>query len=92
MLGCSSEHLSHIENGVRHIQLDMLDELCHILSVSYEDLLQGATDTVIVSTESGAPMENALSQIILHTFSNCSDNEIRLLLDICQKIIDMHNQ
>lgn len=86
-LTCSPEHLCHIENGDRHMQLDMIEHFCEVMGVSYEDVLQHATSVPIAADareEGDEPWWQAEFEGIL---AGCSDRKIREILDICRKIV-----
>ena len=87
-LGCSTEHLCHIENGVRHIQFEMLNAVCLRLQVSFEDLLRGATDAQIRSEQEQVNMDKYAKDFV-DIVGNCSPEEVDQVLEICRKIVDM---
>lgn len=91
IIGCSMEHLSHIENGVRHIQLEMLNDVCECLDVSIEDLLRGAIDVQIRSGNPQNEIDDAVRQFgdIVANYSLEQTNQV---LEICPRIVELSNR
>lgn len=89
MLGCSTEHLCHIESGKRHIQLDMLNLFCEVLGVSYEEVLSGATQARINNAEASNVQDQDALEQFAQIISGCSDAKIHGLLDICWQVIEL---
>lgn len=89
-LGCSTEHFCLIENGERHIQLEMLNALCETLEISYEDVLRGAIDVPMNSEEkTKTPNEHGARFSLM--VEGYSDEKINSLLEICLSILRMRN-
>lgn len=87
-LGCSTEHLSHIENGVRHIQFEMLNSACIHLQVSFEDLLCGAMDVPVRSDQAQDTVDRRVREFA-DIVANCSTESVDQILEICRRIVDM---
>ena len=87
-VNCPPEQISRYENGKRHLTLDMLNEICEQLDVSYEEILSGATDARISSDDSGSSPSWAAEEFLRIT-AGCSDEAIRRLLEICDEVLSM---
>lgn len=90
VLGCSMEHLSHIENGVRHIQLEMLNDVCECLCISIEDLLRGAIDVQIRSDSSTNDIDEVVRQFG-DIVANYSAEQTNQVLEIRRRIVELSN-
>ena len=85
-LGCSTEHLCHIEKGDRHMQLDMVDRFCERMEVSYQDVLQQSTSVPVGNVERNEDDEAWWKAEFEGIVVGCSDRKIRELLEICRRI------
>lgn len=83
LLGCSTEHISHIEKGDHKPQLEFINALCEKLDSSYEELLLGVTDASILSQSPYKNSDEPYTLEFSHILSNCSDEMARWLLDLC---------
>ena len=78
MLGVSVAFLSRIERGYSHINLNRLNELCHILEISEGYVLTGA------SSNSTAYLDSEFSNLL----KSCSPEKQKLIYDIAKVIVD----
>ena len=89
-LGCSVEHLSHIENGSRRIKFEALVLICEILQVSLEDILSGGTTIPIAgSTKETESKGHAYGEQFELMLSGYSPETAKTVLQICQQILSM---
>ena len=87
IINCPPESISRYENGRRKFSLEMLDEICQFLNVSYEELLSGVTTAKIRSDQQNDP--NWAVEEFKQLICGCSDQTIRQLLNICAAVLNM---
>ncbi len=88
-LGCSTEHYSHVENGTRHIQLEMLINVCRCLDVSLEEILRGAVDVPVHSDAEAEPQHLPYKDEFAQLLRGMSKEKAERLLGVCRDILNL---